>query len=363
MSNKIDQHLHAVIIAGGSGQRFWPKSRKNFPKPLIELGKNQSLLKVTFDRALAFVPRSRIWIVCGKSHAKSIGQITKISKDRLLIEPQSRNTAMAIGFSAERIFAEDSDAVLAVLPADHHISSLKKFTAAIRYAARAAFSEKMLITLGVIPRLPSSSYGYIQMSGVANKKLSKLQKVKRFIEKPNESAAYRYYKEGGYFWNAGIFVWSAKTILSEIQKCAPSVYRSLAPIRDCPKGRGFRKAIQASYEKAPNIPIDIAVLEKSQKVWVLPATFKWSDVGTWSSLAEELGVSDMKNCLIEGDAIFEQSKGNLVWGSERTIVLLNVEGLAVIDTGDALLVAKLEKSSEVRQVVKKLKSCGYDDLL
>jgi len=353
--------LHAVILAGGAGERFWPASRRSHPKPLLAVVAGRSLLAATVARARRCVGPARVWIVCGHEHAEAVRREAGIPRARLLVEPQRRNTALAIAWAAERIAAEDPDAVLAVLPADHHIPDGAAFARAIRLAARAAAAADSLVTLGVAPTRPDTGYGYIHAGAPLRGREKGLRAVRRFVEKPDAATARRFLRRGGYFWNAGIFVWTARAILAEIERCAPSLHRALLPLRRNPKRLG-RLALARVYRNAPSLPIDVAVLERSRRVVTLPVRFRWSDVGTWASLAEELGVAPARTRVIAGTLGFDEPAGNLVWGGERLIALLGVTGLAVIDTPDALLVARLERSSEVRRIVTALKADGRADV-
>jgi mannose-1-phosphate guanylyltransferase/mannose-6-phosphate isomerase len=354
--------LHAVILAGGAGERFWPASRGSRPKPLLEVVAGGSLLAATLARARRIASPERIWIVCGREHARAVREAARIPASRLLIEPQRRNTAMAIAWAAERIAAADPDAVMAVLPADHHIPDGPAFAGAIRRAARAARTAGWLVTLGVEPTRPDTGYGYIQAGEPLGRAHPGLRRVRRFVEKPDAASARRFLRRGGYLWNAGIFVWSARAILEEIETCAPQLHQALAPLRRDPR-RGPGEALLRAYRRAPSLPIDTAVMERSRRVATLPVRFRWSDVGTWASLAEELGVCPGRSRVIAGELAFDEPGGNLVWGCERPIALLGVAGLAVIDTPDALLVTRLDGSSDVRRIVAALKAEGRADVM
>ena len=353
--------LHAVILAGGAGERFWPASRRRRPKPVLEVVDGRSLLAATVARARRFARPEQIWIVCGREHARAVREAAGVPARRLLVEPRRRNTAMAIAWAAERIAAADPEAVLAVLPADHHIPDGAAFAAAIRRAARAARAGGWLVTLGVSPTRPDPGYGYIQAGSPVGRAHPGLRRVRRFVEKPDDATARRFLRRGGYLWNAGIFVWRARAILREIETCAPRLHRALAPLRKDPRRTG-RVALANAYRRAPSLPIDTAVMERSRCVVTLPVDFRWSDVGTWASLAEELGVGPGRSRVIAGELAFDEPGGNLVWGRERPIALLGVSGLAVIDTPDALLVARLECSPDVRRIVAALKAEGRADV-
>jgi mannose-1-phosphate guanylyltransferase len=353
--------LHAVILAGGAGERFWPASRQRHPKPFLEVIAGQSLLAATLARARRFAARDCVWVVCGSDHARALRARSELPARRVLVEPRRRNTAMAVGLAAERIRAEDPDAVLAVLPADHHIPDSAAFARAIRQAARAARKAEVLVTLGVKPTRPDTGYGYIQRGSAIGPSFPGLHRVKRFVEKPDAARARRYLRRGGYLWNAGIFVWTARVLLGELAACAPALHRALRPLRESPR-RTPAAVLERAYRRAPSVSIDVAVLERSRRVWTLPVDFQWSDVGTWESLAEELGVEPGESRVIAGDTVIDDAGGNLIWGGARPIVLLGVEGLAVVDTGDALLVIRLDQSSRLRDAVAELKARGRTDV-
>jgi mannose-1-phosphate guanylyltransferase len=355
--------LVAVILAGGSGTRFWPLSRKKRPKPLLRAGGRESLLAEAVARARRFAEPRDVWLVCGAEHAAAMRRESGLSADRVLVEPVPRNTGPAIALAAARIAAEDPDAVLAVLSADHRIPDAAAFAASVRRAAPAA-AAGALVTLGVEPTRPETGYGYIRLGRPAGPRFRGLHRVARFVEKPDRARAARYLEHGGFLWNAGIFVWTARSILAEIEVCAPALAEALEPVRQATaRGRDLAKVLPRCWPRMPSEPIDTAVLERSRKVWCLPVPWRWSDVGTWRSLAEELGVNGASSRALEGQALFFDAPGNLVRAHDRPIVLLGVEGLAVIDTGDALLVADLGKSGSVRDVVARLRKDGWGDLL
>jgi mannose-1-phosphate guanylyltransferase/mannose-6-phosphate isomerase len=283
--------------------------------------------------------------------------------DRVLAEPCGRNTAPAVALAAARIAAEAPDAVLTVLSADARIPDAAAFAASVRQAAAGA-AAGALVMLGVRPTRPETGYGYIRIGRPAGPGFPGLHRVARFVEKPSRARAERYLARGGFLWNAGIFVWTARSILEEIERHAPRLARALAPVRRAAlQGRGLGRALARAWPRLPAEPIDTAVLERSRRVWCLPVEWHWSDVGTWASLAEELGVNGAASRVIEGSAWLCDAPGNLVRAHDRPIVLLGVEGLAVIDSGDALLVTKLERSGAVRDVVKRLRKEGRIDLL
>jgi len=346
-------------MAGGSGERFWPRSRRARPKPLLRVLGRETLLAATLARARRFAAAGQVWIVCTAENAAALRAASGLPPSRILIEPRGRDTAAAVAFAAASVARRDPDAVLAVLPADHVIPDARAFATALDRAARAAHEAGALVTLGVKPTAPETGYGYIEVGAPVGRAHPGLRRVARFREKPPLAAARRFAKSGRHLWNAGIFVWRADAILAEIERCAPDLAHAFAAWR----ARPTRAALERAYRRAPKRPIDVAVLERSDRVWTLPVRFRWNDVGNWASLAAELGVRPDRSVAIGGDALCIEAGGNLVWPAERTVVLLGVAGLAVIDAGDALLVAGLDRCGALRRVVAELRQRGRRDLL
>ena len=367
--------VHAVILAGGAGERFWPRSRRATPKPLMEIVGGRTLLDATVERAHRVAEQGNVWLVCGHEHARAMKVASGLAPGRVLVEPERRNTAMAVAWAAQRIAAQDPEAVMVVLSADHHIPDAKAFAKSIQLAARGAAQADVLVTLGIRPSRPETGYGYIHLGREMGEEFPGLYRVRRFVEKPDAARARRYVSLGDYLWNAGVFVWSVSTLLAEVKICAPDLHKALAPLRKPGVGRA-RAPVESAYRRAPSVPIDVAVLERSQRVCTVPVDFAWSDVGTWSSLGQELGLGSRQksgpagsssldesgNCVIGGDVLALESSGNLVWADERMIALLGVDDLTVIETDDVILITKVERSSDVRMIVAELKRKGRDEL-
>ncbi len=361
MGGREAPRIHAVILAGGAGERFWPASRAARPKPFLHVAEGRSLLAATLSRARRFAGRGAVWVVCGSDHAEAIRRSTRLPARRILVEPVRRNTAMAIAMATARIAQEEPEALIAVLPADHLIPDERAFARAIVRAARAAAGSGALVTLGVRPTRPDTGYGYIQLGAPAGRAWPGLRRVRRFVEKPDAARARRFVRGGGHLWNAGIFVFGAGTLLREVESCAPALHRALNPLLRS-RARPTARVLARCYRSAPSLPIDVAVMERSRAVWTLPVAFRWSDVGTWSSLADELGVAPGATRIVGGELLYDERGGNLVWGRRR-VALLGIDGVAVIDAGDVLLVTKLERSQDVRQIVAALKARGRTDVL
>lgn len=361
MAPRTAPRVHAVILAGGAGERFWPASRSGRPKPFLRIGEGRTLLEATLARARRFARRGSVWVVCGAEHADAIRRSTRLPARRILVEPARRNTAMAVATATAWIAREDPDAVLAVLPADHRIPDERAFARAIGRAARAAAGAGALVTLGVRPTRPDTGYGYIHVGAAAGRAWPGLRRVRRFVEKPDAARARRYVRGGSHLWNAGIFVFSARAMLGELERCAPAVQRAVAPLLRS-RAHPTARMLARCYRNAPSLPIDVAVMERSRSVWTLPVGFHWSDVGTWASLADELGVGPGATRIVGGELLYDERGGNLVWG-RRPVALLGIDGVGVIDAGDVLLVTKLERSPDVRRIVAALKARGRTDVL
>jgi mannose-1-phosphate guanylyltransferase len=243
------------------------------------------------------------------------------------------------------------------------VPDARAFAAAVLRAAAAAADAQVLVTLGVRPPGPETGYGYIEL-GARVPGHPGLHRVRRFVEKPDAARARRFLRRGTFLWNAGVFVWTTQAILEEIERCAPELHAALEPVRRARAGAADAKARAAAYARAPSLPVDVAVLERSERVWTLPVSFPWSDVGTWGSLAEALGVRNGGGATGTGQVVREDAEGNLDWGGRgRLVALLGVQGLAVVDTPDALLVARLERSGDVRRLVERLREAGREDLI
>ncbi|MGH7287815.1 MAG: sugar phosphate nucleotidyltransferase, partial [Myxococcota bacterium] len=239
----------AVILAGGAGTRFWPLSREARPKPLLKAGGKKTLLAETVARARRIASKRDVWLVCGAEHAAAMRRAAGLAADRVLVEPCARNTAPAIALAAARIAAEDPEAVMTVLSADHSIPDAAAFAASVRQAAPAA-AAGALVTIGVQPRRPETGLGYIRLGRLAGSRWPGLHRVARFVEKPSRLRAERYLARGGYLWNAGIFVWKAGSILEEIERCAPGLARATAEVRRAAqRGHGLAAALASSWPR------------------------------------------------------------------------------------------------------------------
>jgi mannose-1-phosphate guanylyltransferase len=349
--------MYAVIMAGGSGTRFWPASRAHLPKQFLAITGDRTMLEETLDRAERFAPHDRISIVVGLVHADLTRRALAGKPAKVLIEPCGRNTAACIGLAAlHAIRAADGgvteDEPMVVLPADHFIADVDSFARTIRAAADVA-RDGAIVTLGVTPNRPETGYGYIH-TGAECGKSSEQQyfSVRRFVEKPDYQTALGYLSSGDYLWNSGIFVFTARTILEEIKACMPELHEGLMEIERSIDTPHYEMTVERVYDRIESVSIDYGVMEKTSKpIYVFKADFGWSDVGSWQALYELRGAEcDEYGNLSLGGSMIVDAKRNLVFSTtDRKVALLGVEDLVVVDTPDAVMVARLDRSQDVKR--------------
>jgi mannose-1-phosphate guanylyltransferase/mannose-6-phosphate isomerase-like protein (cupin superfamily) len=405
--------VHAVILAGGSGTRFWPLSRETCPKQMLKIVGEDTLLRQAIKRVNGFVLPENIWIVTTedkaqdiKFHVDSLGPLAK--KIQFIKEPLGRNTAPAIGLAAVYLNHFSPDSIMVVMPSDHAIPDTEKFLGDLKVAMEGA-KEDHLVTFGIKPNRPETGYGYIKVANHLKTESSGLLKVERFVEKPDLEKAKTYLSDDNYFWNSGIFVWKTSKILSEIEKHLPSLYQTLKEIEsllfflDKPnklnkpnqlnkpsipqslRARGLSEpeagaepepeaAIPARpaggrnpqlltrYSSLESISIDYGIMERSSDVLMVPATFQWSDLGSWTALDEVIEKDDSGN-IIKGNTVDIGSQNSIVFSGERLVATIGLKDMVVVDTPDATLVAPKERVQEVRKIVEILKQNGREEHL
>ncbi len=348
-------HRYCVIMCGGIGSRFWPYSRTDRPKQFIEfLGTGRSLLQMSYDRVLPIIPKENIFVVTNAVYADVVKeQLPDITDDRILLEPARRNTAPCIAWATYHIAAIDSEASIMFCPSDHLITREREFEQSIVKGFEFIENNDALLTLGIKPTRPETGYGYIQIGQPVN---DNIMKVKTFTEKPNRELAQVFIDSGEFFWNSGIFLWSARAITDALRTHVPD----LANVFD--KGDGVfgtadeRRFIEENFPGCMSISIDFAVMEKASNVYVECVTFGWSDLGTWSSLRDNSPKNSDGNVTQNCEVLSYNSSGNIFAIKGRKLVAVNgLKNYVVADSDDVLLICPLEEEQHIRQIVNDAK--------
>ncbi len=349
---KKKSNAWAVIMAGGSGTRFWPESRKHHAKQFLSLFGRKTLLEQTFDRVRKVVPASRILVFTALDKAASTAKLLRIPRTQVIGEPVGRNTAPCAAWAASLILHKDPSAVLGIFPADHFIKDEATFAKVLRVAYEQADKEGMPVTLGIKPDQPHTGFGYLEMSGKkAVVRGTPVFFLKRFHEKPKLALARKYVRSGKFLWNAGIFIWRADCLLETTRRQLPMVFWAVVKIA----GGGISPvATQKLFSKLPSVSIDYGLMEKlSGGILTIPVSMGWNDVGSWSALKGLLPV-DSRGNLSVGNNVLVESSGNIVKGAGRLIATVGLKDHVVVDTGDAVLVCPVKETESIRKIVIEL---------
>ena len=361
--------LHAVIMAGGSGTRFWPESRTDRPKQLLPITGGLPLITETLNRLDSVVPLDRCWVVTNARQVEGVLEACPgLRRENVLVEPCARNTAPCVGLAAKVIAAQDPEAVMAVLPADHLITPVEEFQRSLRAGASAAADKGAFVTFGIPPTYPATGYGYIHRGELAGTHEGlECFAVAEFKEKPERATAEKFVATREYFWNSGIFVWRVDTILDAIAAHMPALDEGLSEIGEAIETNLFASVLARVYPNLPSEPIDIGVMEKVDGALVLSTPYRWSDVGSWKALYDEVEHDEGGNAAVfpnGGTLITEDSGGVLAYsGDPQVIAVLGLEDVLVVRTPDAILVAPRERSEEVKKFVERLREMGREDVL
>ena len=340
----------AVIPAGGAGTRLWPRSRSSTPKHVLPLGdRGRPLLRATYDRARALA--DEVFVLTETRQRDIIGSVLpEVDDDHLILEPAARGTTNAFGLAALTLSRRMPGAVMIALPADHVVRGGAEVTTAVRTAVRAASRSDSLVTVGLKPTFPSTGLGYIHAPG---RKKDGTLRVSRFIEKPNLANARRFLREGGYYWNLAWFSWRAEVFLEELQRYAPRHLNGLRKVMAAREAGNDAEAA-ALYRRLPVEVVDRSVMEKTDRLVLVPAAFDWVDIGNWAELGDRVHADDHGNS-VEGEAVLIDTNGSLIFGARRLVAAIGLEDMIIVDTEDALLVCPRSRAQDVRRVVEQLK--------
>lgn len=348
--------MKALVLAGGSGTRFWPVSRRQRPKQLLSLEGGPSLLQATVERLQPLVDPRSVWVCTTESLGRQVrDQLPRVPEAQVLAEPEGRNTAPAIGWSLRSLPAAQRQEVVLVLPADHRIEDQKAFLKTLETAERITREEDRVMTLGVEPSRPETGYGYLELGALLEPE-SGLREVKRFKEKPDAASAERFVESGDYLWNAGIFLFRAARMLELMAEHQPEIVRGLEAIASEPE------RISSIYSELPSISIDHGIMEHLDEVVTLPLDCGWSDLGSWEALLEVLPGDEDGN-VTRGEIISLDCSRSLLFAEGGVVAALGVEDLVVVRTDDAVLVVPRDRTQEIRRIVAALEARGSRELL
>lgn len=360
MAKKID--FYPVILAGGRGTRFWPLSRKRRAKQLLPLDGKQSMIQQTVKRLLPLAPAGRFWIITNEDLRPAIvQQLPKIDKRQVLAEPVGRNTAPAIGLAAFLLLKKNSEAVIGMFPSDHVIGDENRYRETVRRGAELAAAGRNVVVMGIQPTRPETGYGYVEAGAAFD---GSALRVRRFTEKPDEERAIGFLAAGNYFWNSGMFLWSAATLANALREHLPKTAPILEEIAEAFGTRKFEGAFRRLYPKCENISVDYAVLEplsakgeERSNLFCLPADFGWNDLGSWTALHEHHSakrVTEDRNVISSVGSFVLNARGNYIHAPGKFVAAVGVDDVVVVETEDALLITTRERAQDVGKVVKYL---------
>jgi mannose-1-phosphate guanylyltransferase len=353
--------LHAIVMAGGSGTRFWPASRASRPKQFLPISGGEPMIRETVARLEGLVPIERVLVVSAESQAELVrAALPELPPENLVLEPLARNTGPCIALAALELARRAPDSLQVVLPADHVIAPVEEFRRTVREAAEAAREADVLITFGVRPLSPATGYGYIELGPrVETRSGALVHAVRRFVEKPARARAEAFLASGGFLWNSGLFLWSTRAILAAFRRHLPEVLEAL-------EGAPDEGARRRAYASLPSVPVDKGIMERAENVRVMPIEYRWSDVGSWAALAELKTADESGNhAALSGAArlIAEEADANVVYAEgDELVCLLGVHDLIVVRSGDVTLVCPRDRAEDVKRLVERLKTEGPERL-
>jgi mannose-1-phosphate guanylyltransferase len=346
--------FYALIMAGGFGTRLWPLSRRDRPKQSLALVGGRTMFEHAVDRIAPVFQPEQIFVVTGAEHVDSLAaQAPELPRENFVVEPQGRGTGPAIGLGALHLLRQDPEAVMAVLTADHFIIDADRFCQVLDAAAQVA-EDGHLVTLGIAPSFPSTGYGYIkQGEGLGTFDGFPAYRAERFTEKPTLETALHMVESGEYSWNSGMFIWRVERILEEFQRQMPDFYVQLAQVETTLGGGGYQPTLNRIWPEVVKQTIDYGVMEGAEDVAVIPVDIGWSDIGSWTSLSEILPTDGEGNTIV-GPHVGIDTRETVVFGGKRLIATIDLEGMVIVDTEDALLVCPRDREQEVRAIVRQL---------
>lgn len=352
----------ALIMAGGRGERFWPKSRKNLPKQFLSLTDDgKTMIQLTVERILPLVKLEDIYIATNKDYKELVlEQLPGIPTKNVLCEPIGRNTAPCIGLGAVHIAKKYEDALMFVLPSDHLIKFNKMFLQTLQDACEVAEVNDNLVTIGIAPDYPETGYGYIKFNSHLLE--GRAYKVERFVEKPNLEVAKEYLATEEYLWNSGMFTWKVSSILKNLEKFIPDTYKGLKRIQDSIGTSEEEQVLEKEFTAFTSQSIDYGIMEKAENIYILPGTFGWDDVGSWLAVERLKRTNEFGN-VVDGNIITINTHNCIIQGGKKLIAMVGLEDMIVVDTEDATLICAKDHAGEIKKVLENLKICNREEYI
>ncbi len=360
----MSKNQYVAIMAGGIGSRFWPMSRTDFPKQFLDiLNTGRTLIQATYDRFAKFIPTENIYVVTFEHYKDIVAkQLPELNPDNILCEPSRKNTAPCIAYISYKLYQLNPNANLICAPADHLVTDDEAFKKVCTDALHFTAHIKGLVTLGIKPTHPNTGYGYIQYEQQSVSE--NVYKVKTFTEKPDKELARTFIASGDFLWNAGIFVWQVKNIIKAFEKHLPEMHEVFDAEKSNFNTKKEKEAIERIYPQCINISIDYGVMEKADNVYIIPSSFGWSDLGTWSSTYENLEKDYLGNAVAGNNVIVIDGTQNMIHADNKKLVLLQgVDDFIIVDTKDVLLICKKDKEQEIKEYVAEVKRNKGDKFL
>lgn len=352
----------ALIMAGGRGERFWPRSRKSLPKQFLSLTDDgKTMIQLTVERISPLVKLEDIYIATNKDYKQlALEQLPGIPEENILCEPVGRNTAPCIGLGAVHMAKKYEDAIMLVLPSDHQIKFTKMFLRTLEDACKLAEENTNLVTIGITPDYPETGYGYIKFD--SHEIEGRAFKVERFVEKPSLEVAKEYLATEEYLWNSGMFVWKVSSILKNIKQFMPDTYERLMKIQESIGTPEQEMVLEKEFHGMQSQSIDYGIMEKAKDIYILPGTFGWDDVGSWLAVERIQKTNEFGN-VVNGNIITVNTKNCIIQGGKKLIATVGLEDLIVVDTADATLICAKDSAGDIKKVLENLKICNRDEYI
>ncbi len=354
--------MTALIMAGGKGERFWPKSRTRLPKQFLSLtGDGKTMIQLTVERISGLVAIEDVYVATNRAYKELVcQQLPGIPEQNILLEPVGRNTAPCIGLGAEHIAKKYEDAIMLVLPSDHLIKMPSVFADTLKSAAEVAQEGENLVTLGITPAYPETGYGYIKFRSGARRGAA--YEVERFVEKPDRPTAERYLKSGDYLWNSGMFIWKVSSIRANIKRHMPQLFEALCRIGSSIGKACYEQVLEAEFTAMKGESIDYGIMEKAGDIYILPGNFGWDDVGSWLAV-ERINPVDEHQNLIKGNVVSYDIRGCTIEGGQKLLAAVGLRDLIIVDTPDATLICDKQSAGEIKKILESLRQSGKEQYL